>query len=43
MCGLGVGHPKNPTSGLNGGPLGGSPLNELPPGETLGCPPFNGW
>jgi len=31
------------TSGLNGGPLGGFHLDELPPSESLNCPPFGGW
>ncbi len=36
----GLGHPKDRTSGLKGGVLGKSPPNELPLGESLGCPPF---
>jgi hypothetical protein len=43
MCGLSVGHPNDPTCGLNGGFLGISPLNELPLGESLSCPSFVGW
>jgi hypothetical protein len=43
MCGLGVGHPNDPTCGLNGGLLGRSPLSELPPSEFLGCLPSVGW
>jgi hypothetical protein len=43
MCGSCVGHPKYSTCGLKGGYLGGSPLGELPPSESLGCPPFGGW
>jgi len=33
MCGSNVGHPNDPTSGLNGGP----------PSESLSCPPYGGW
>ncbi len=43
MCGLSVGHPNDPTCGLNGGFLGISPFNELPLGESLSCLPFVGW
>jgi len=43
MCGLGASNPIDPTCGLDGGLLGGSPLNELPFGEFLGCPPSGGW
>jgi hypothetical protein len=43
MRGLGIGYTYDPTSGLNGGPLGGSPLGELPQGQSWGCPPFGGW
>jgi hypothetical protein len=32
MLGSNASHSYDPTSGLNGGP----------PGESLGCPPFNG-
>jgi hypothetical protein len=39
---LGVGHPKDATSGLKGGSLGESPLSELPPGESLSYLPFGG-
>lgn len=38
--GLGVGHPKDPISGLKGGFLDGSPPGELPLCESLGCLPF---
>ncbi len=40
---LGVGHPKDPTSELKGGFASGSPLDELPQGESPSCPPFGGW
>ncbi len=43
MHGLGVGHQNDPTCGLNGGPPSGSPLYELPPSESLGCLPSDGW
>jgi hypothetical protein len=43
MCRSKVGHPKGPIGGLKGGSLGESLLGELPPGESLGCPPFDGW
>jgi len=36
-------HPKDPTCGLKGSFLGGSPSSELLLGESLGCPPFGGW
>jgi len=39
---VGVSHPNDPTCGLNGGPLGEFPPNELPLGESLGYPPFSG-
>jgi hypothetical protein len=42
MHGSGVGNPKDPTSGLNGRPLGRSPPNELPLGEFPSCLPFDG-
>jgi hypothetical protein len=32
--GSGAGHPKDPTGGLKGGFFGGSPLRELPRGES---------
>jgi hypothetical protein len=38
-----LGHPKDPTCGLKGGFLGRSFLGELLLGESLGCPPSNGW
>ncbi len=41
--GLGVGHPKDSIGGLKGGSLNGSPIGELPFGESLGCPPSSGW
>jgi hypothetical protein len=40
---LGVGHPKDPTSGLKGGSLSESPLGEFCPSEYLGCHPSDGW
>jgi hypothetical protein len=43
MRGLGVSHPNDLTSGLNGGPLGGSPQNEFPLGESPCCNPSYGW
>jgi len=43
MHGLGANHPKDPIGGLKGGSLGGSPLDELPQGESPSCPPFGGW
>ncbi len=36
-------HPKGPTCGLKGGFPSESPLSELPPSESLGCPPSDGW
>jgi hypothetical protein len=42
MCRSGAGHPKGPIGGLKGGSLGKFPLCELPPSESLGCPPSNG-
>jgi len=42
MCGSNVGHPKDPTCGLKGGPQSGSPPNELP-SEFPSCPPSGGW
>lgn len=42
MHGSNVGHPNDLTCGLNGGPLGGFPLSELPPNESPNCPPSNG-
>ncbi len=41
--GASVNHPNDPTCGLKGGPLGRCPPDELPPSESLGCPPFGGW
>ncbi len=41
--GSGVGHPKDPIGGLKGDSPGRFPLSELPLGESLGCPPSNGW
>jgi hypothetical protein len=43
MRGSGVNHPKDPTSGLKGGSPNGSPLGELPLGESSCCPPSSGW
>jgi hypothetical protein len=43
MNGLGIKYTYDPTSGLNGGPLGGSLPGELPWSEYQGCPPFGGW
>jgi hypothetical protein len=43
MCELGVGHPKGPTSVLKGGSLSGSLPSELPPSQSLSCPPFDSW
>ncbi len=43
MCELGANHPKGSTSGLKGGSPSGSPLNELPLGESPSCLLFNGW
>ncbi len=40
---LGANHPKDPIGGLKGGFLSGSPLDELPQGESPSCPPFGGW
>ncbi len=40
--GSGVGHPKDPTSGLKGGPPCNYLLGELL-GESPCCPPSNGW
>ncbi len=42
MYGSNVGHPNDLTCGLNGGPLGGFPLTELPRNESPNCPPFHG-
>ncbi len=43
MGGLGVGHPNDPIGRLNGGPTSRFILGELIlPGESLGCPPFDG-
>jgi hypothetical protein len=39
---LGVGHPNDPTSGLNGGPSGKFLPGELPLSESPCCPPFDG-
>jgi len=38
-----VNHIKDTMGGLKGGPLGGSPSNELPPCEFPGCPSSIGW
>jgi hypothetical protein len=38
---LGVGHPNGLTCGLNDSPSSGFPIGELPPCESLGCPPFS--
>jgi hypothetical protein len=43
MCGSSASHPKDPTSGLKGGPPNESPPTELPLGESLSCPLFGGW
>jgi hypothetical protein len=43
MCMSSAGHPKGPIGGLKGGSLSKFPLGELPPGESLGCPPSDGW
>jgi hypothetical protein len=43
MCGSGVGHPYDPIGGLNGGPPGRFPPDELPPRESPSCPPSGGW
>jgi hypothetical protein len=43
MHGSSVDHPNDLIGGLIGGPLNESPLSELPLGESLGCPPFDGW
>jgi hypothetical protein len=42
MHGSGVGHIKDLTFGLKGGPQSGSPLSEFLPSEFLGFPPSNG-
>jgi len=39
---LGASHLKDRIGGLKGGSPSGSPLGELPLGESLGCPPFDG-
>jgi hypothetical protein len=42
ILGLSACHPKNPTSGLGGGPLGGFQLGDPPPSDfPLGEPPSN--
>ncbi len=43
MRGLGVSHPNDPISGLNGGSPSGYLSSELPLGESPGCFPSNGW
>ncbi len=43
MHGLGVNRPNDPIGGLNGGYPSDYFLSELPPGESLGCLPSNGW
>jgi hypothetical protein len=40
--GSNVGHPKDPTNGLKGGPPCKSPMGELL-GESLSYPPSSGW
>ncbi len=40
MCGSGVGHPYDPINGLKGGLSCKSLVGELPPSESLSCPPF---
>ncbi len=42
MRGLGVSHPNDPISGLNGGSPSGYLSSELPLGESPGCLPSNG-
>jgi len=43
MRGSSANHPYDSTCGLKGGSLDRSPPNELPLGESLGCPPSSGW
>ncbi len=39
---LGASHLKDPIGGIERCFPSGSPLGELPLGEYLGCPPFDG-
>jgi hypothetical protein len=43
MHGLGASHPKDAIGGLKGGSFNISPLGELLPSKSLGCPSSGGW
>ncbi len=43
MCGASVGHSNDPTSGLNSGLLGKSPLGEFSSCESPSCLSSSGW